>query len=195
MKTASLIVCGLIGFAPFAVSQSAFDRELASLSEQREAALLKAIRPINDQYRKSLEQMLKKATQASDLDAAIRIKKELDGVKGELNNVPSSDKLISNPPKPSISDKLALKLKGTSWLWGKPPISKFTFLPNGEFEGHMKFARWSVIDDDAIFYKGDLNNDTIHGIMRVSKDLQRIDACEWSNAGVMMPIVVPRASK
>ena len=50
-----------------------FEQELAQLQEQRAKALATASDPINRRYAVSLEQLLRRATQANDLDSAIKM--------------------------------------------------------------------------------------------------------------------------
>ena len=67
----------LIGTTCALSAESQFERELKQISEQRNAAIVTAFEPINRRYQASLEQLLKRATQANDLDAAIKIRDAL----------------------------------------------------------------------------------------------------------------------
>lgn len=184
-----MIACGLMFCQSRAIAQSTFDKELATLSAQRGEAVFKALKPINDQYRSALEAMLKRATQAGELDSAMKIREE-------LKNAPTNEVMTSNFSKSAEATKLESRLVGSSWLWGNPPQSKFTFLANGKFEGHMKFARWSIVADNLIFYQGAGNNgEILSGIMCASKNFDQIFACEWGSSGIMRPIVIPRVDK
>ena len=60
--------------APLVFAGSEYDRQLAELAAQRDKAIAEASEPINRRYQTSLEQLLRKATQANDLDAAVKIK-------------------------------------------------------------------------------------------------------------------------
>ena len=51
---------------------------LAESSFERDKALATAAEPINRRYREQSEQLLLRATQANDLDAAVKIKREVD---------------------------------------------------------------------------------------------------------------------
>ena len=164
MKKILMIACWLMFCQSFAIAQSAFDKELATLSTQRSDAILKALKPINDQYRVALEAMLKRATQAGELDSALKIREE-------LKNAPANEVVTSNISITTEGIKLKSRLVGSSWLWGNPPQSKFTFLANGKFEGHMKFARWSIVADNLIFWQGAGNNgELLSGIMCASNN-------------------------
>ena len=70
----------IAAFASFAASlhaESPFLREFNQLQEQRDKAITAAIEPVNRRYQASLEQLMRKATQANDLDTANRIKRAL----------------------------------------------------------------------------------------------------------------------
>lgn len=67
-------------FATHLFAESPFDRELVQLSEQREKAVVEASQPINKRYHDALQQVLRRATQANDLDAALRIRKAIQSV-------------------------------------------------------------------------------------------------------------------
>ncbi len=81
------------------IAASQFETELAQLRNQREKAIAAANEPINRRYRELLEQLLKRATQANDLDAAIKIRDAL-----------------SRAPATTKADLVALLTSGR-WDW------------------------------------------------------------------------------
>ncbi len=93
---------------PILAAESAFERDLKQLTEQREKALAAAVDPINRRYQTSLEQLLQRATQAKDLDAAVKIRETL--ANGSGSAVPGDNS------KPKLS-KAALErqLNKTAW--------------------------------------------------------------------------------
>ncbi len=149
-------------------AQSLFERDLQQLKEQRDKAILTATDPINRRYKVALEQLIGRATQAKDLESAVKAKAELTD--------------------------LATVLPGTSWLWGGNESMKFSFLPDGRFTGHFKAATWVVLNQEFIYYSWP--DKSYSGVMRISKDLDRIDAADWQ-AGKpgATAILVSKASK
>ena len=88
------------------LAESPYERELTELTAQRDKALLAVSEPVYRRYRTSLEQLLRKAHQANDLDAAVKI-------KAQLNSIPATVQLAK--PKPKTADELKEFLHGTTW--------------------------------------------------------------------------------
>ena len=79
MKSAILrITLALLCITP-AIFAGDFDRQLAELAAQRDKAIADASQPILVRYRAALDALLKKAMQANDLDAAVKIKAAIGG--------------------------------------------------------------------------------------------------------------------
>ena len=57
---------------------SEYERELERLTQERDKALAAAAEPIQRRYKAALEPLLRKATQANDLEMALRIKQALE---------------------------------------------------------------------------------------------------------------------
>jgi len=149
-------------------AQSPYERELQMLKEQRDKSTADALDPINRRYKAAVEQLVSRATQAKDLEVAVKAKAELD----DLNT----------------------KLPGTSWLWAGNSSLKFTFLPNGRFSGHFKDATWKVLSPDLIAYSWP--NQEYSGVMRVTKKLERLDAAEWqAGKSDAYPVAAIKAAK
>ncbi len=64
-------------FASTLRAETPMEREFKQVREQRDKAIAAAVDPINRRYQASLEQLLRRATQASDLETALKIKKEM----------------------------------------------------------------------------------------------------------------------
>lgn len=173
-----------------AVGQTDAARELKQLQDQREKSLTAAAEPINRRYQAALEQLQRRATQTNDLDVAVTIKEELRLLAAAgMGAFPDT----ANPPsKAKSATESVSRLAGTSWLWGGANHMKFGFLPGGRFNGHFKGASWRPIAPDLIYYEWEGNR--YRGVMRVSKDLDRIEAVEWQ-AGKPTIVTVPSASK
>lgn len=77
----------LIFFTAFPLTllaQTDAARELARLQEQRGEALAAAAEPINRRYQQGLEQLLRRATQANDLETAMKIKAAIASLPQEV---------------------------------------------------------------------------------------------------------------
>ena len=73
----AVAIAATASFSASLHAQSPFLREFNQLQEQRDKAITAAIEPVNRRYQASLEQLMRKATQANDLDTANRIKQAL----------------------------------------------------------------------------------------------------------------------
>jgi len=60
-----------------------YDRDVAQLTAQYDKAVIEATYPITQRYKDALEQLLKKATQANDLDAAVKIRTIIASLEGK----------------------------------------------------------------------------------------------------------------
>ena len=103
----SFITLSLFALGGAVHGQSAYERDLEQLIEQRDKALAAAAAPIHERFQATAEQMLRRATQAGDLAAATKIQAAIAA------NVQAS--------RAGIKD-LRKELAGTTWksLPGKP---------------------------------------------------------------------------
>jgi hypothetical protein len=95
MKPLVACVLGLFSFiAPVLGADAPLQRELKQLQEDRQKALAAAAEPVNRRYEASLQQLLRRAMQSNDLDTAVKIRAELQGLGatgGGRETVPSAD--------------------------------------------------------------------------------------------------------
>ena len=115
-----------------AVAESPYERDLNQLKGQRDKALTAATDPINRRYKESLDDLLRRATQASDLDAATKIKEEINQLG------------IASPV--SISS-FTEKLLKQAWTWTSSPGSraKLEFTRDGNvIHAGWKDAKWAA---------------------------------------------------
>lgn len=98
----------LLSTASLTLAESPFVGELETLKSQRDKAIATATDPINRRYQEALEAMLRKATQASDLDAAIVIKVEIASLAK-----PTDGKI-------DVSIQKVLKALPGQWTWETP---------------------------------------------------------------------------
>jgi hypothetical protein len=99
------LLCSLIEAS---YGQTAYEKELNQLIEQRDKAVAAAVAPINARFKASAEQLLQRATKGGDLDAANKIKASLE--------------TDTKKPDEAIKD-LRKQLVGTTWkcVPGVPP--------------------------------------------------------------------------
>ena len=105
MKSPFAVFAALIFCASTLRAESAFEREFTQAREQRDKAIASAVDPINRRYQTTLEQLLRKATQANDLDAALKIQNELKSIRSV---------------SPSIDLRAAIEEK--EWTWERPAV-------------------------------------------------------------------------
>src|SRR4051812_21608509 len=128
MKTSRIlfIVLALTGLAR---AESPFVREMTQLQQQRDTALAAAEDPIRRNYRTGLEALLRRATQASDLQAVALLRVELEKAGGTPAVAASQP---GQPVSGAAADILTNRLVNTKWVWfGKETL---TLLPDGKAE-------------------------------------------------------------
>ena len=103
------------------MAQSQFTNELDRLTTQRDKALAEATAPIQKKFEELSGQLLKRATKAGDLDAAIKIKTAMQAASGQREIIPELQ---------TFEKQLAGKwdCKSSSGWWGA-----FTFKEDGTF--------------------------------------------------------------
>jgi hypothetical protein len=120
---------------------SPLERELAQLREQRDKAIAAATEPINRRYQTSLEQLLRRATQAADLETANRIKAEMTGGA----DTPQAATQFAGGPR-----NVEKALPG-QWNWeGANHKTWGTFLQDGEFRMDGVTHEWKVSSNGTV---------------------------------------------
>ena len=125
MKYSIFTVLLLACIASTLLAESPFERELKQLREQRDKTVAAAVEPINRKYQVSLDQLLRRATQGNDLQAAMKIKQEME------TSAASIAALTTEPPK-NRAARIKTELSGSIWsvLRGDRTIT-VTFAPEG----------------------------------------------------------------
>ena len=140
------------------------------LTAQRDQAITAATEPINRKYKEGLELLLRRATQASDLDAALRIRQTLGGV-ATAPGVPTpltppsppATSGISTPSKVGLTkhgleNELARSstwvTKTNSWLQTMI-IEKGKVIHNPNKDGVGRTASFHAVDGVTIVYQWD----------------------------------------
>ncbi len=114
----ALVALAALAGAGVTRAESTHDREMRQLQDQRDKALAAAAEPINRQYLASMEALLKRATQSSDLDAAMRIRAEIQRVKGSA-------------AVPESANSVLAELQDGVWTLG-PFQDRLVFKANGD---------------------------------------------------------------
>jgi hypothetical protein len=137
---------------PVAASQGAESRfvtELNRLALDRDKALASAAAPINKKYKDALSALLERATKASDLDAALKIR----------NAIESLTALAARGIDPvTVKTRRALQkaLIGTSWSMAETregaPTSKFVikFASETDLQFPDHITKWEVLGDRTV---------------------------------------------
>lgn len=117
-----LIPLILISAASSAFAETVAARELQQVQEQRQKAVVAAVDPITRRYQTSLEQLLRRATLANDLDTALKIKTELEtlGAASPTSSATTTTTApVTTPPETGSTNKAPLEvfLSGTRWEW------------------------------------------------------------------------------
>ena len=83
MKLQYIIAATLLLTHPLRAATEA-EREFDRLTQERDKALASAAEPINRRYQSALDALLKKATQANDLETALKIKQTIERLAAQL---------------------------------------------------------------------------------------------------------------
>jgi hypothetical protein len=110
------------------------ESELTQLQAQHAKALAAAVEPVNRRQIAALEMLQRKATQANDLDTAIKI-------KAELAKLGVATSAAAKPTQLPGADVLAKRLVGTKWVWFQKET--VTFKANGKAEWVKGREPWS----------------------------------------------------
>ena len=133
-------------------AETPVEREFKQLREQRDKALAAVADPINRRYQASLEQLLRKATQGSDLETALKIKQEMGGTP--VGTVASTNR--TSEAATQTKKQLETALTGTRW----------TMTMNGKDQGTWQFnegtlagvetelVSWKASSKDTVTIKG-----------------------------------------
>jgi hypothetical protein len=117
-----------LAFSAYLHAESPFVREWTQLQQQRDKALEAADAPIRRSYRQGVETLLRRATQANDLEAVGVLRKELETLGGPEPLGGATETTATA----SAADEFAKRLIGTKWVYfGKETL---TLLADGKAE-------------------------------------------------------------
>ncbi len=126
-------LAALLCFQSVAMADASIATEFAQLKAQHAKAVAQAVEPIDRRYQLSLEQLLRQATQAANLDLALSIQNELKAMQ---------------------AGELRAALDGSNWAWTRPGVREtIQFFKDGTLK-HQPFpGTWEVIDSHSIKIK------------------------------------------
>jgi hypothetical protein len=126
-------IVALLCFKSIAIGDTEIATEFAQLKAQHTKAIAQAVEPIDRRYKFSLEQLLRQATQAANLDLAMSI-------QGELKTLQAAG--------------LRAALGGSTWAWTRPGVRETVqFFEDGTFKHQLFPGTWEVIDPHSIRMK------------------------------------------
>ena len=171
MKTISrLLAHGLVTlFTGPLLAESAFVRELDQLKDQHARAVAAATEPLKRRQQGLLEQLLRRATQANDLDAAIKIREQLTTLTATAAAADTTESKVIGEwcyeEKGTKFRQIFLK-DGKLELWknGKPDVdsdgtnwwaaNRWQIDPEGiGLYGKSRWALLELKDKDQLIYK------------------------------------------
>jgi hypothetical protein len=117
-----------------ALAESEVEKELGKLRDNRHKALASVSEPIERVYTLALEELLRRAMQANDLEGAVKIRAELKG-----RGVNSAASLAGEAPAVVKAGKISAEtLTKTPWAFAVPSIKfndVWTFNPDKTWQG------------------------------------------------------------
>lgn len=123
----------IILFGVVSTSFAQLSREFTQLQEQHAKAAAAALEPVNRRYQSALETLLRRATQANDLQTANAVNDELKKL-----GVPTTGPAGQKPT--ASADSFEKRLIGTKWIWfGAETI---TFLADGKAKWKESPVLW-----------------------------------------------------
>ena len=137
-----LITIALIGVASSTASaQTPAAREFQQLTEQHRKALAVAVEPVNRRQQTALEALQRRATQAGDLETALKIKESLKELSPNITADGAAATAGQMPSRREVEKAIV-----GGWTWGAP--NKWITL---SAEGT------AVLDDIRMSWKADLD--------------------------------------
>jgi hypothetical protein len=128
-----LITIILFGVVSSSFAQSQLGREFTQLQEQQAKAVAAALEPVNRRYQLALETLLRRATQASDLQTAVLVSDELKKLGVSTSGASGQKSTVS-------ADSFEKRLIGTKWIYfGAETI---TFLEDGKAKWKENPVLW-----------------------------------------------------
>jgi hypothetical protein len=142
------------GNLPRSSAESPFNRNMATLALQRDKAISVAISPINKRFNAETEALLKRATQANDLDAALKIRHAMAGNPTIAAAAPGLVELT----KRGLEKKLVgmtFATETNDWLQRVTFAKDCVVIHNPDEKGKGRAATFKAVDGQTITYPWD----------------------------------------
>jgi hypothetical protein len=163
--------CVVLAASPL-LAETDIGREMNQLQDQHTKAVAAAIEPLKRRYQTSLEQLLKRATQANDLDTALRIREQLTVLGAAA---------VSPTAKPRYTRETLPQLLTTSeWSWsakaGPPDRSnntRVTFSRDQFLMAGKPIGSYKVIDSSTVLLD--------KKVLKFADDYKSFEVSNWSD--------------
>ena len=126
------IGCLVLAASPL-LAETDIGREMNRLQDEHVKAVAAATEPLKRRYQTALEQLLKRATQANELDTAVRIREQLTALEAAAVSPTTGKPHYTRETLPSF-------LTTTEWSWSakpeppdRPNPTRVTFTKDGQF--------------------------------------------------------------
>jgi hypothetical protein len=167
-----LFGCVVLAASPL-LAETDVGREMNQLQDQHTKAVATAIEPLKRRYQTSLEQLLKRATQANDLDTALRIREQLTALGAAA---------VSSPAKPRYTRETLSQLLTTSeWSWSAKPgppdhsnTTRVTFTKDQFLMAGKSISPYKVIDSSTLFLD--------KKVLKFADDYKSFEVSNWSDS-------------
>lgn len=144
MRSLTLATFAALATSAFAQT-GAYNTEYERLQKAYEAAIQQAIKPIQSRYADALEQLIRKASQAGDLETAVKAKVALEQL-----TPPAVAKTKNATTGASKRAALSANLTSGKWAVFDTPTQKRidtqVFNPDGTCSGRLN-GRWEALSD------------------------------------------------
>ena len=157
MKSLPFLLLAIV--ATSALAESPYERELMQLAAQRDQQVAAVTEPIDRKYKEALEGLLRRATQANDLDAALKIR-QAQGITGAAAVAAPATVTLT---KLGLERRIEGKTFGTdskSWL-RKMTFEKGKVIHNPNEKGQGRSATFHAIDGVTIALQWDGKPETV----------------------------------
>ncbi len=162
--------CLVLAACPL-LAETDIGREMNQLQDQHNKAVAAATEPLKRRYQTSLEQLLKRATQANELDTALRIREQLTALGVAA---------VSPTAKPRYTKETLPQLLTTSqWSWstkaGPPDHSnntRVTFTKDQFLMSGKPMSSYKVIDSSTVLLD--------KRVLKFADDYKSFEVSNWS---------------
>ena len=149
MKIHPSVSC-LVSFLLLAnVPLACADAELDQLKSSYEGAVERAVSPLREKYKQELLKLMDRHTRAGNLTAALKVRRELQDLTGEVFEEPSDGRTAIGERQGKEVEKFFVEK-----TWRTPTGTNFTFNMDGkgtrQFGNDLTAFRWKLRGQDTV---------------------------------------------